>query len=118
MNFIKQLITFLVFFFAEISLSSYAHSAPTYVHINDMSLLQYQLTADGNVYFRNLNSFNSTVTGCCYAFVLNTTTPYGKSAWAIILLKMATKQPLSLYVTESNPPTSGTPAVVDHMGNW
>ena len=95
-----------------------ANSAPAYVYVNDMSLLSYQLVADGNVFFRNLNTFNPSVTGCCYAFVLNKSTPAGKSQWATILMKMATKQPLNLYVTESNPPTSGAPAIVDHLGNW
>ena len=95
-----------------------AYSDPTYIYVNDMSLVHYQLVADGKVYFRNLNSFNSAVTSCCYAFVLDTTTPFGKSAWSTILTKMATKQDLYLYVTESNPPTSGAPAKIGHLGNW
>jgi methylthioribose-1-phosphate isomerase len=98
--------------------AKFAHAAGTYVHINDMSQVQYQLTSDGNVYFRNLNQFNNQVTGCCYAFVLNTTTNYGKSAWSVILMKMASKASLSMYVSETNPPTSGNPAVIDHIGNW
>ena len=118
MNFKKLSITVATILFLNIFFSNSAFCAPTYIHVSDMSLVQYQLTADGNVYFRNLNAFNSTVTGCCYAFVLDTTTPYGKSAWSIILMKMASKQDLYLFVSDSNPPTSGAPARIDQVGNW
>ncbi|ABE55217.1 hypothetical protein Sden_1934 [Shewanella denitrificans OS217] len=97
---------------------SHAYAGPGYIHVSDMSQVHYQLVGDGNVYFRNLNTFNNTATGCCYAFILDTTTPYGKSAWSVILMKMATKAPLSLYVSDYNPPTSGNPATIDHLGNW
>ncbi|WP_141229373.1 hypothetical protein [Cellvibrio mixtus] len=96
----------------------FAYADGTYVYVEDMSRLHYQLTSDGNVYFRNLNQFNNQVTGCCYAFVLDTTTPYGKSAWSVILMKVASKGSLSMYVSEANPPTSGNPATIDHLGNW
>ncbi len=96
----------------------YSYAEAGYIHVTDMSQVHYQLVGDGKVYFRNLNVFNNTVTGCCYAFVLDTTTPYGKSAWSVILMKMASKLPLFLYVTDYNPPTHGNPAVVDHLGNW
>lgn len=93
-------------------------AAPVYVHVTDMSQLSYQMTNDGLVYFRNLNAFNPQVTGCCYAFALDTTTPFGKSAWATMLMKMASKGSLYIRVSESNPPTSGAPASVDQVGNW
>ena len=106
----------LLFFFSL--LSHLSHAAQTYVYVDDMSKLDYQLLGDGNVYFRNLNVFNSQVTGCCYAFYLDTKTEYGKSAWSVILMKMAAGGDLYLHVSESNPPTSGNPALVDHLGNW
>jgi len=114
MNTNKSPAIFMLIALFGIFISTTAHSAgeATYVHVSDMSLIHYQLTGDGKVYFRNLNSFNNAVTGCCYAFYLDTTTPYGKSAWSTILAKMATKQNLYLYVTESNPPTSGAPAQI------
>lgn len=95
-----------------------AGAAAVYVHVTDMSQLSYQMTADGVVYLRNLNAFNAEVTGCCYAFMLDTTTPFGKSAWATMLMKMASKGSLYIRVSESNPPTSGAPASVDQVGNW
>ncbi|MCC2521156.1 hypothetical protein [Vibrio coralliilyticus] len=98
--------------------SSFVKAAPVYVHVSDMSKIKYQLVGDGRVYFRNLNEFNSSVTGCCYAFYLDITTDYGKSAWSTMLMKMASQKNLYLYVSESNPPTSGAPAEVTHIGNW
>jgi len=106
------------FIFMFLLPAKFAHAGGAYVHITDMSQVQYMLTGDGKVYFRNLNQFSSQVTGCCYAFVLDTTTGYGKSAWSVILMKMASKSSLSMYVSETNPPASGNPAVIDHIGNW
>ncbi|NRF28945.1 hypothetical protein [Vibrio coralliilyticus] len=100
--------------------SATVFAAPVYVHVSDMSKIKYQVVSDkgGRVFFRNLNEFNSSVTGCCYAFYLDITTDYGKSAWSTMLMKMASQKNLYLYVSESNPPTSGAPAEVTHIGNW
>ena len=104
---------------SAILLSRPAFSEGTYVHVTDMSLVHYQLMGDGKVYFRNLNLFNSAVTGCCYAFVLDTNTSYGKTAWSTMLTKMAQKLDLYIYVSESNPPSNGgAPAVIELIGNW
>jgi len=97
---------------------SVAAAAPAYVYVPDMSQLRYQMQADGVVYFRNLDAFNNTVTGCCYAFKLDTTTPYGRSAWSTILMKVAMGAGLYLRVTDANPPTSGNPASIEQIGNW
>lgn len=110
----KTVSIFTIFLFS----SKFSYAAGTYVHINDMSQVQYQLSGDGKVYFRNLNQFNSQVTGCCYAFVLDTTTGFGKSAWSVILMKIASKGSLSMYVSEANPPTHDNPAIIDHLGSW
>lgn len=115
----KRALTFLYCQFLFVLFSPlHAFGAPAYVYVNDMSKIDYQLVGNGWVYFRNLNSFDTQFTGCCYAFYLDTTTEYGKSAWSVILMKMASAAPLYLHVTESNPPTSGNPAYVDHLGNW
>ena len=97
---------------------TYSNAEPGYIHVPDMSKVHYQLVSDGVVFFRNLHEFHAGATGCCYAFKLDTTTPFGKSAWSVILMKMAGQLPLSIYVTDYNPPTSGSPAIVDHLGNW
>mgnify|MGYP001544293241 CR=1 FL=1 len=117
-NMYKLMLTILL-----IATSSYGFCDGGYVHVDDMSKLDYQLVSSGQVYFRNLNEFKriggtEPVTGCCYAFYLDTTTEFGKSAWSTILMKMASGGDLYMYVTETNPPTSGSPAKIDHLGNW
>jgi hypothetical protein len=103
-------------FLVVTSMSAFVASG--YVHIANVSELQYQIYDGGTVYFRNLNKFDSGVTGCCYAFALDTSTEGGKSMWSTILLKMATGGDIYFYLTERNPPTSGSPAYVHHIGNW
>lgn len=90
----------------------------TYINVTDASQLKYQMASNGKVFFRNLHAFKETVTGCCYAFVLDITTDFGKALWSTILMKMATKESIYLRVSESNPPTSGDPASITHAGNW
>ena len=108
----------LIILLLVITASKGAIAAPGYVHVPDMSKVHYQMVGDGKVYFRNLNAFHSEATGCCYAFALDTTTAYGKSAWSLIMMKMASHAPLSVYVSDLNPPTSGKPATVGQLGNW
>lgn len=108
-----KIITIMVFL-----CSAVVHAAPGYIHVSDMSKVAYQLTADGKVYFRNLNVFNGEATGCCYAFFLDTTTPFGKSAWSVILMKMASKSSLFIHVTNLKPATHGDPGEVDQVGDW
>jgi hypothetical protein len=54
------------------------------------------MTAGGTVYFRNLNEFNSSHGGCCYAYKLDTTTPGGKAVWSTILAKIAGHKRITL----------------------
>ncbi|CAH7176585.1 conserved exported hypothetical protein [Vibrio chagasii] len=111
----KFLITLL---FLSSVFTSFANAEPVYIHVNDMSLVKYQATKDNKIYFRNLSQFNSDVTGCCYAFYLDISTDFGKAAWSTMLMKMASKQDLYLYVTESRPPRQGAPAQIIQIGNW
>ncbi len=105
-------------FIGLLLLSTSAYCDAGYVYVSDMSKVDYQVVSGGKVYFRNLNSFDDSVTGCCYAFYLDTTTDFGKIAWSTILTKMTTQSDLYLYVSEKNPPKSGNPAQVEHLGNW
>ena len=114
----KKVFTVCIFLFCMGIFSNAAFSAGMYIHVPDMSKIKYQLTSDGHVYFRNLNEFNNQVTGCCYAFYLDTSTTFGKSAWSTILMKMASKKDLYMYVQKNDPPTSGDPVPINHIGNW
>ena len=110
------LITFL---FLSGFFTSFANAEAVYVHVKDMSLISYQQVKDDDrIYFRNLNQFNPDVSGCCYAFYLDVSTDFGKAAWSTMLMKMASRQDLYLYVTESRPSTSGAPAEIVQVGNW
>lgn len=100
------------------ALTGNVQAAAKYIYIDDMSKVQFQLLSNNEVYFRNLHAFDASVTGCCYAFRLDLNSEYGKNAWSTILMKMASKEKLYLHVSESNPPTSGNPAVIDHLGIW
>jgi hypothetical protein len=100
------------------ALSSTAHATSTYIRVTDVSQLKYLMESSGIVYFRNLNTFDNTVTGCCYAFFLDTTTAYGKSSWALIMEKMATGGGLWFYVSNTTPPTSGSPVLVEQVGDF
>lgn len=71
------------------------------------------MAPDGRVFFRNLNDFNGDALSCCYNYYIDTTTAFGKSAWSVILAKMATSGRLVLGVKsikEAGP--------VTYLGEW
>jgi hypothetical protein len=76
-------------------ISSSAHSQQ-WVEIEDASKILWQMSANGTLYFRNLNEFDPKQTGCCYAYALDTTTEGGKSVWSTILAKMAAHKRIAL----------------------
>ncbi|MDX1304560.1 hypothetical protein [Photobacterium sp.] len=84
-------------------------SAQTWVEVNDASKLLWQMSANGTVYFRNLNEFDPAQGACCYAYNLDTTTPGGKSIWSMILTKIASKKRITLgfpsVASNNNPQT-------------
>ncbi|TQV87276.1 hypothetical protein [Aliikangiella coralliicola] len=81
---------------AILMILSFKVQAIEWVYVSDMSKLKWQLVSSGEVYFRNLNEFNSAQGGCCYSYKLDTTTPAGKAMWSTILAKMAARAPLNL----------------------
>lgn len=104
----KSLIVVLIILIAPIS--SYAEE---FVTINDMSQVDWQMTPEGKVYFRNFNEFNSQALPCCYNYYIDTTTATGKSVWSVVLTKMATSSKLILGV-----PTLSQPGAVTYLGIW
>jgi len=65
--------------------------------VTDASQIQY-LTGSPQIYLRNLNTFDSTVLGCCYNYWIDISTDAGKAAWATLLAKMQTQQPIWIYL--------------------
>jgi hypothetical protein len=108
----KKLLLFVISWM--VMASGAANAAVYYVLVPDMSQLSWQMDPNGVVWFRNLNSFDSTVLGCCYNFSIDTTTPAGKSMWSAVLAKIETDQPLWLVLANGNT----SPGPISYIGNW
>ena len=65
--------------------------------VNDASQIQY-MVGSPQIYLRNLNTFDSTVLGCCYNYWIDVSTDAGKAAWATLLAKVQTQQPIWIYI--------------------
>ncbi|HEY0924150.1 hypothetical protein [Rheinheimera pacifica] len=87
--------------------------AEDWINVSDMSQLRWQMAPNGTVYFRNLDQFNPEALACCYNYYIDTTTEAGKSAWSVILAKMATSGRLILGV--ANVKQAGP---ITYLGNW
>jgi len=94
-------------------------SAPTFVYalqfvqVPDASLVKYQLTPSGQVFFRNLNQFSPTALGCCYNYFIDTATQNGKNAFALFLAKQAQGKGFTLMIPD--PPATG---IIDYVGEY
>jgi hypothetical protein len=66
--------------------------------VNDASQLTF-LIGNPQIYLRNLNSFDSSVLGCCYNYWVDISTDAGKASWATLLAKMQTQQPIWIYIS-------------------
>jgi hypothetical protein len=108
----KKLLLFVISWM--VMASGAANAAVYYVLVPDMSQLSWQMDPNGVVWFRNLNSFDSTVLGCCYNFSIDTTTAAGKSMWSAVLAKIETNQPLWLVLANGNT----SPGPISYIGNW
>jgi hypothetical protein len=83
--------------FFVLSISPFSNTfAQNWVEIDDASKLLWQMQSDGVIWFRNLDEFDSRQGGCCYAYMLDTTTPGGKAMWSVILTKMASGKRITL----------------------
>jgi len=82
--------------------------AVTYVFVPDASQLSYSTEPSGKVWLRNLNTFNSSVLGCCWNYSIDPTTPEGKNIWVLILMAMAQSQSINLGVPDNQAPGAVT----------
>ncbi|AZZ98832.1 hypothetical protein [Pseudoalteromonas sp. R3] len=73
--------------------------ASDWVTINDMSKLKYQIK-DNKVWFRNVNEFDNSWIGCCYAYYLDLSTDEGKAAWSAMLTNIAMGSSYNIAVTD------------------
>lgn len=75
----------LIFLGLAIASNSYATDWTT---ISNMSQLKYQIYNE-KVWIRNMNEFDSSWLGCCYAYYIDITTNEGKALWSTMLAKIA-----------------------------
>lgn len=67
------------------------------IRIPDASLIKYAVSADGNVYLRNISDFDSTWLGCCQAYWIPLNTDSGKAMYSAMLSAAMTHTPIFLY---------------------
>jgi hypothetical protein len=84
--------------------------------VNDASQIQYFVNSTPNstqIYLRNLNTFDSTVLGCCFNYWVDISTDLGKAIWATLLAKIQAQQPIWIYITSQ---TAAGPVTVAWFG--
>ncbi|WP_298773630.1 hypothetical protein [uncultured Shewanella sp.] len=87
--------------------------ASDWVTITDMSQLKYQIK-DGQVWLRNVNEFNESWLGCCYAYYIDITADEGKAIWSAMLAQMAMGKPYNIGVVDKS--VNGSKIIMS--GNW
>lgn len=115
MNFGKRLtsLAFTIMFATSIGLSRNAAASAAFIHVTDMSQLQYQTFPDGRIYLRNINAWDSQALAGNYNYYVDTTTVEGKNIYALMLAAIAQATPLWLGL--SNGYLAGA---VSYVGNW
>ena len=79
--------------------------ASHWFRVPDASQLRWLLDSSEHVYLRNLNSFDSTVLGCCYNYYLDLTTNLGRQQWASLQVRMANGS--SVWISVNSQTQSG-----------
>ena len=102
-----------IMFAASIAVPRNASAAAAFIHVIDMSQLQYQTFPDGRIYLRNLNTWDSQALIGNYNYYVDTTTVEGKNIYALMLAAIAQATPLWLGL--SNGYLAGA---VSYVGNW
>lgn len=90
--------------------------ADYWFRVADASQIQYLTDGGTRIYLRNLNSFDSTVLGCCYNYWIDVSSEAGKAAWATLLTKIETQQHIWLYLTGPQSQTVASPVIVGDFG--
>ncbi|EGY02704.1 hypothetical protein AZA_14921 [Nitrospirillum viridazoti Y2] len=67
------------------------------IRIADASLIKYAVSADGNVYLRNISDFDNTWLGCCQYYWIPLNTDSGKAMYSAMLSAAMTHTPIFLY---------------------
>jgi hypothetical protein len=89
--------------------------ADYWFRVADAGQIQYLSDGGTRIYLRNLNSFDSSVLGCCYNYWIDVSTDAGKAAWAALLSKIEAQEHIWLYLLG---PQSQTVASLVVVGDW
>jgi hypothetical protein len=87
-------------------------SAEVYVTVPDASLVKYQVQASG-VALRNLNDFDASALGCCYNYIIDTTTQVGKGIFTAMMIAAAQGKPFVFGI-----PNGYAAGTVTQGGQW
>jgi hypothetical protein len=108
----KHLVVLCLFIISLLAWTVPASAQIAFVRVTDASQLAYQ-TGGGNVYLRNVNTFDSNALPCCYSYWIDTTTPEGKNIFALLLTAIAQGQGLWIGL-----PSGYASGAVTDAGNW
>lgn len=87
--------------------------ASDFLHIDDASQIKWQITANNEVYLRNLSAFDSSYLGCCYNYWFDASTEAGKSFLSALLAKAAAGTSIDIGVVDKT-----IASQVNYVGDW
>lgn len=90
-----------------------AAQASDFLHIDDASQIQWQITSDNKVYLRNLSAFDASYLACCYNYWFDASTDAGKSFLSVLLAKAAAAQAIDIGVVDKT-----ISSQVNFVGDW
>ena|ERR1700730_12904873 len=88
--------------------------ADYWFRVSDASQIQYLIDSGQRVYLRNLNTFDTTVLGCCYNYWIDLSTEGGKAQFATLLAKIETREHIWIYLLSQTVP--GAVATIMDLG--
>ena len=68
------------------------------LHVPDASSLRYMAGPDNRVYFRNLNTIDSTCQGCCTFYWIDLSTDAGKAQFSAFLSAKYAHAPIDFWI--------------------
>jgi hypothetical protein len=84
--------------------------------VNDASLIQFLNDGGTRIYLRNLDSFDSTVLGCCFNYWIDLSTDAGKAAWTTILERRRQHEEIWLYLVGTSSRTVPSLVIIGDFG--
>ncbi|KRA61533.1 hypothetical protein ASD79_05275 [Caulobacter sp. Root655] len=77
-----------------------AHAAAESLVVPDASVLQYGVSYDAKVYFRNLNQVDASWLGCCYNYWIDVSTDTGRAQFSAFLTAKASHSRIVFFIAD------------------